>query len=262
MEENNTQPKQQLSTPVAIVLAGFLIMIGIIITKGAGTGGFSVNSGQSKTLSEQVGVSKDKLNACIVATDVDAVSTRISESVDKAMSHIPKDERGTPYSVVIGPNGFKTEIRGADSYERTNMIIAAAKEGRIATADVSVKQADGTTKIETQNISEVYKGSVAISEPNDHTMGASNPVVTVIEYSDFECPFCKQFHPTMERIIKENGESVRWIYRHYPIHQHSFEKLVAADCIAQLKGNDAFWKYSDLLFGLLKTGDESVSEQL
>lgn len=264
--ENNTEKKevnaaatqQKISTPVAIVVAGFLIMVGILLTKNGG-----INASSSKSISEQVGVAKDKLVACIKNTDVDELNTSINDSVDKAMSHIPRDNgRGTPYTIVVGPNGFMTEIRGAETYDNTKAIITAAMDGHIATKDELIKQSDGTFKKETHNLTEIYRGNVALSESRDHIQGNSNAKVTLIEYADFECIYCKRFLPILEKIMKENNGNVRWIYRHYPIHQHSFEKLVAAECVAKLKGNDAFWKYSDLLFGLLKTGDESVSEQL
>ncbi len=234
--ENNMGPKQQMSTPTAIILAGVLIMIGIIATRGGGA-----TPAVAKTLSEQVGVSKDSLNACIKATDLDALNKSITESVEKAMVHYPASERGTPYSVVIGLNGVKTDVRGAETYVNMKKIVDDAIVGKVTTP---------------------YVGDIVLSEPTDHIQGSSSAKVTIIEYSDFECPYCKQFHPTLEKIVKESSGNVRWIYRNYPLHQHSFERLVAANCVAKLKGDDAFWKYSDLLFTLLKTGDDSKSEQL
>jgi thiol-disulfide isomerase/thioredoxin len=253
--ENN--PAQKISTPQAIIVAGALVMIGILLSRPH----TSSLPAAPKTLSEQVGVSKDSLNQCIKATDLDARSKQITTSVDLAMSNIPQDQRGTPYSIIIGPNGFMTEILGADTYERTNAIIAAAMDGHIATETGPVTQKDGSIKTETQNLSEPYTGKVVLSEPTDHIMGSPNAKVTIIEYSDFECPFCKEFLPTLERIMQENPTTVRWIYRSYPLHQHSFEELVAADCVAKIGGDTAFWKYGDLLFGL-QTQQDTVSDKL
>lgn len=256
--EQNTHSQQKLSTPQAIIVAGVLIMIGILVSRQGSL------PARAKTISEQVGVSKDKLTECIKNTDADALSKSIDESVNKAMNIYPQNQRGTPYSIVIGPNGFMTDIRGADSYENTKKIVDSATLGKLATevrvsgTGTSTQPADATTI----NLSQLYKGTVPPVTSDEHIFGNPNATVTVIEYSDFECPFCKQFHPTMKRIVQESNGSVRWIYRNYPLHQHSFEKLVAAECVAKIKGNDAYWKYVDLLFGLLKTGDDSVSEQL
>lgn len=222
--------KNQISTPSAIIIAGVLIMIGILASRGGNS-----TSGP-KTLSEQVGVSKNALAACIKDTDAEALNKSIDESVNKAMSNI--SGRGTPYSVIIGQGGAMTDVKGAESYENMKIKIEDAMVGKVSTK---------------------YVGNIALSEPGDHVMGSDNAKVTIIEYSDFECPYCKQFHPVLERIVKENDPNVRWIYRHYPLHQHSFEMLIASNCVAKIKGNDAFWKYADLLFDI---NQSSISDKL
>lgn len=231
--ESNGQ--QKISTPVAIIVAGVLIMIAVFASKSPATT-------TTKTLSEQVGVSKADLLACIKGTDLDALNTKINDSVDKAMSHIPKDNgRGTPYSVIIGKDGVMTEIRGADSYVNVKKVVDDALIGKISAP---------------------YGGNLPPVTADEHIFGNPNAPVTIVEYSDYECPFCKQFQPTLKQIVQGSNGNVRWVYRNYPLHQHSFEKLTAAECIAKLKGNDAYWKYGDSLFGLLKTADDSVSEKL
>ena len=236
MENNN---KQKISTPTAIIVAGFIIMIAILITRGGSAGNTAV--AKEKTLSEQVGVSKEALASCIKSTDSAALSKNISTSVENAMSNLPSNQKGTPYSVVIGKDGVKTEILGANTYENVKKIIDDATIGKVT---------------------KPYVGKIVESEPGDHTLGNPNAVVKIIEYSDYECPYCKAFHSTLDRIIKESNGSVSWTYRHWPIHQGSFAKLTAAECVAQIKGNDAFWEYSSLLFGLLKTQADPVTDQL
>jgi protein-disulfide isomerase len=232
------EPQGKISTPQAIIVAGVLVMVALLISQGKPVDPKS----STKTLSEQVGVSKDALTACIKDTDMDARNNVIQASVKEAMKGLPDDQRGTPYTIIIGKNGVKTEVRGADSYENVKKQVDDAANGIVATQ---------------------YTGNVALSEPTDHVKGASTATVTMIEYSDFECPFCKRFHPTLEKIVAESNGNVRWIYRHWPLHQHSFERLIAADCVAKLKGDDAFFKYADLLFGLLKTEEpDTTSAQL
>jgi protein-disulfide isomerase len=228
--------KQKISTATAVIVAGFLIMLAILVTK-TGSGVESKN----KTLSEQVGVSKDKLTACIKATDTTALQTKITASVESAMKAVPADQRGTPYSIIIGKNGFKTEVRGALPEESVKKLIDEVSAGKVTTA---------------------YTGEVPAVTAEDHIIGSIDAPVIIVEYSDYECPYCKNFQSTLQKITTESNGNVAWVYRHWPIHQNSFEKLVAAECIASLKGNDAFWKYSDLLFGLLNPAAPSVSEKL
>ena len=86
---------------------------------------------------------------------------------------------------------------------------------------------------------------------DDHIRGDANAKISIIEYSDYECPFCSRLHPTLTRVIEERGDEVNWVYRHFPlsnIHHRALGASVAAECVADLGGNDAFWTFTDRLF--------------
>lgn len=85
----------------------------------------------------------------------------------------------------------------------------------------------------------------------DHMQGNKNAQLTLIEYSDLQCPFCKQFHPTLEQVMKDYDGKVRWVYRHFPlesIHPVALKDSIGAECAAELGGADAFWKYVNANF--------------
>lgn len=87
----------------------------------------------------------------------------------------------------------------------------------------------------------------------DHIRGNPNAEVFVIEYSDTECPFCKQFHKTMKQVVDEYGDKgkVAWVYRHFPLdqlHSKARNEAVALECANELGGNEAFWKYTDRIY--------------
>lgn len=235
-EIKKEQTQQKITTPMAIIIAGFLVMVGVLLTNSG-----NVKTNKEKTLSEQVGVSKNKMAECMANTDLESLNQKITVSVASAMKAVPENERGTPYSVIIRDDGLMKEIRGAQSEENVKKAIQEVTSG---------------------TVSEKYEGQIAITEEGDHIFGNPNAKIKIVEYSDFECPYCKNFQKTLNKIVTESDGSVSWVYRHWPLHQNSVEKLVAAECIAKIKGNDAFWKYSDLLFGLLKTTNDSVTEQL
>lgn len=86
---------------------------------------------------------------------------------------------------------------------------------------------------------------------DDHLFGNANAKVTVVEYSDLECPFCKRFHETMKQVVKDYNGQVNWVYRHFPLdslHSKARNEAKAAECAAALGDNDKFWEYIDLVF--------------
>jgi len=90
-------------------------------------------------------------------------------------------------------------------------------------------------------------------DSSDYIRGNPNAPIMIVEYSDYDCPFCKNFHDTMKRIMDEFavGGQVAWIYRQYPIvqlHPNAPRISEAALCVGELAGQDGFWEFSDLIF--------------
>lgn len=88
----------------------------------------------------------------------------------------------------------------------------------------------------------------------DHIRGNPNAQVMVVEYSDFDCPFCKSFHSTMQKIMDEYGPTgeVAWVYRHMPLtslHPSAAYLAQASECVAEFGDDVAFWKFADMVFG-------------
>ena len=83
----------------------------------------------------------------------------------------------------------------------------------------------------------------------DHILGNPAAPVVIVEYSDFDCNFCKGFHDTLHQIIANEGAngSVAWVYRHFPLSE-IHPNARAAECVAATSGNDAFWKFTNALF--------------
>jgi predicted DsbA family dithiol-disulfide isomerase len=236
--------KQKISLPASIIVAGLFIAVAILLTKG---GNYTANSGE-KTLSEQVGVSKGEFTQCLEKVDLQGLLDKTNESADKAMIHIPRNERGTPYSVIVGSNGVKTDIRGAYPKEAVNQLIDEVLAGKVTNE---------------------YKGEIPNYQEGDHIIGDPNAPIVIIEYSDLECPFCKKFGETMKELVAESNGEVAWVYRHWIVHsdmsrgQNALPKTAAAECVAEIKGEDAFWKYVDLVFGLMDPKeDTSAVDQL
>jgi len=95
---------------------------------------------------------------------------------------------------------------------------------------------------------------------DDHILGNPNADIIIVEYSDIECPFCKQFHVTLKRIMSEYGPTgqVAWVYRHFPIdslHKNARIEAEATECAAELGGNAKFWEYTDTIYERTTSND-------
>lgn len=118
----------------------------------------------------------------------------------------------------------------------------------------SPKSGDGSTAtvIEETNNGKVLDVMEQVTS-NDYILGDPNAPIVIVEYSDLECPFCKNFHQTMKQVMEEYGESgdVAWVYRHAPLtglHPKAIKEAEAAECAGQLGGSVKFWEYVDRVF--------------
>ena len=84
---------------------------------------------------------------------------------------------------------------------------------------------------------------------NDPVLGPPNAPITIVEFSDFECPFCSRFaQSTAPALRRQYGDRIRWIFVNYPlrsIHPNAYEAALAGECAAD---QGRFWPFYDALF--------------
>lgn len=89
--------------------------------------------------------------------------------------------------------------------------------------------------------------NIAVTD-RDHIRGEKDARVTIVEWSDFQCSFCAQFHPSVQRAMQEYAGEIRWVYRHFPLdsrHPQARPAAEASECAAE---QGKFWEFSDKLF--------------
>lgn len=104
---------------------------------------------------------------------------------------------------------------------------------------------------QSQLANERAKNARPVSATRDRIYGNPAAPISLIEYSDFECPFCKVFHRTAKEIVKAYAGRVNWVYRHFPLSFHNpgaQKQAEASECAHELGGNDAFWRYTDAIY--------------
>ncbi len=91
-------------------------------------------------------------------------------------------------------------------------------------------------------------GPLAAVQANEHIKGdLKKAKVVVVEYSDFQCPFCGQHHPSLQQMVKDYGDQVVWVMRNFPltsIHPNAEPAANAAECASE---QGKFWEFGDTL---------------
>lgn len=93
----------------------------------------------------------------------------------------------------------------------------------------------------------VYKIDIGTSA----IRGARDAPVTIIEFADFQCPFCIREWPKLKQILDEYPDKVRFVFKHFPLSRHTKAKPAHAATILakELLGDDGFWRMHDLIVG-------------
>jgi protein-disulfide isomerase len=86
-----------------------------------------------------------------------------------------------------------------------------------------------------------------ISVDDDPSRGDVNAPVTIVEFTDFQCPACAAMHPVLEEILKSYGNKVRFVVRDFPLNQHEFARK-AAEAADAANAQGKFFEYTDILF--------------
>jgi formate-nitrite transporter family protein len=83
---------------------------------------------------------------------------------------------------------------------------------------------------------------------HDHAVGPTDARVTLVEYGDFECPFCGRAYPELKRVLKQLGSKVRFVFRHFPLTEEHPHAEHAAEVAEAAAAQGKFWEMHDLLY--------------
>ncbi len=90
-------------------------------------------------------------------------------------------------------------------------------------------------------------GAPAPISASDHVRGPANAQVTLIEYSDFQCPACETYYPVVSKLLTDSTTTIQFVYRHFPLSQHP--NAIPASMASEAAGAQGkFWEMYDLLF--------------
>jgi len=193
---------------------GFFILLGLVLTGNAGT-----STGAKKA--------PKQFSECL---DTGKFADRVSKDAEMGGK---LGVQGTPATFI---NGHL--VSGALPYDMIKQAIDAALAGQKMEFDFmkdeSGKIPEPATIPELENA--IWKGK-------------DDAKVTVVEFSDFECPYCSRFYSTMNQALKEYGDNIRFTYRHFPLSFHANAQK-AAEAFECAKDQGKGWEMYDKLFTL------------
>lgn len=137
---------------------------------------------------------------------------------------------------------IKLDLESRERLERYKTVLAALK----AKSKIAVI------------LPEPIPPTLKISEDGPAIGGPKNAAVTIIEFSDFQCPYCKQASSTVKQVLKSYGDKVRLVFKHLPlpIHPEAFRAAQASVCAGE---QGKFWEYHDGLFGSDSLSGEALT---
>lgn len=230
-----------MKSNIAIVLS--IAALGVSLF-GGGMGGPAPIDGPEayiKSLAKEAGMSGRAYDKCLAENNTDEINKDIAET-NAIAAFAELQGIGTPFNLVITDTQV-IPVSGAYPYEFFNLMITQFNETGTISQDV-LDQFEITPL--DYAVTEQFR---AFNPEEDHYKGSATPAITIIEYSDFECPFCSRIHGTLDQLVTEN-DNLAWAYRHLPLgfHAQAMPAAVASECVAESEGNEGFWMFADTLF--------------
>ena len=98
----------------------------------------------------------------------------------------------------------------------------------------------------------------------DHVAGSSDAPVTLVEYGDFQCPYCFQAHPIVMQMQKQLGDDLRFVFRNFPIaevHPYAEKAAEAAESVAARSGVGSYWAMHHALFDHQQDSPDALDQE-
>lgn len=109
------------------------------------------------------------------------------------------------------------------------------------------------------NSNEPGQNGETTAQASQHTQGAGNKKVTLVEYGDFQCPSCAAYYPVLKQVKEKYGDDITFQFRHFPltqIHQNAMAAHRAAEAASK---QGKFWEMHDLLYERLNLWAQSTN---
>lgn len=236
---------QHALVPSAVIISSLLICSSIYFSlKGMNFANNSVDKGPLFELAEKVGADGDKLLECIENNDF---SAEILADIDDAK--------------LIGVNSTPSFLIGKLDNGKVEGILVTGAQPYATFEQIFNSYLGRQTEVD---LSGYKTASITIDE--DPKIGNQNAKIAVVEFSDYECPYCKQFHLQSYKQVKSNfvdQGDILYVYKDFPLSFHdpkATEYAIAANCVQSIADDETYFEFGSLIFQNTATNGKGIPE--
>jgi protein-disulfide isomerase len=161
----------------------------------------------------------------------------------------------SPKSVAVCRRDMPNSCRRSLIFART--VVDSIREGKDEAAVTKVLQAKAATFVEArlpEDTGQVFN----IDVTNNPVRGPKTAPVRIVEFSDFQCPYCADLQKTLDQVLKAFPKDVQVVYKQYPLNIHQYARQAAAASLFA-QGQGKFWELHDKMFqGFTQISDENL----
>ena len=157
-------------------------------------------------------------------------------------------------AVVLGFSVLGQEVRAAEAdallqeIEASGALEKAIERVLEKLADKQRRAQEFEQGQEAERRAKMAENVRPIDPARDHILGPLDAQISIIEYSDFECPYCKRFHETPQQVVKTLAPAVNLVFRHFPLDFHdpmATREAIGALCASRQGGHQKFWAFAN-----------------
>jgi protein-disulfide isomerase len=177
--------------------------------------------------------------------EIEAASRKVTESQLVETEITAKAAKPTEQEITNYYEQMKARL-GGKTYDEVKGDITRLLSQQKATERKGQYLTELSNKYEVKMLLEPPRAAINL-RPNVPAMGPADAPVLIVEWSDYQCPFCKRAHPTIEQVLTEYKDKVRFVHLDYPLPFHQQAKP-AAEAVHCAEDQGKFWEYHTNLY--------------
>jgi len=223
--------------------------------------------------------SKTSIPKSLKKTSSTTVKKKVSSTSKKVLKKMPKkiEKISIPKDIKEEISSVKNKVVKKKSQNPILLIATLCIAASLIFMGIQIGQTNGNIddelleakiqKIVLQNMNNINSTKekskldyVSSISDDDHVYGDSNATISLIEYSNFDCGYCRKFHTTAKDLVDTYKGKLNWTYRNSisSTDEIAMTKALTAECVAEISGGDKYWDFISLILNTRSTSVDAV----